>query len=90
MWAVTIAPIALANEASGERSCHHNLSSIDVLFGACTSVLFSPVHLPHVLEPPSGTILQRYLAPLEKAPSRSTEPLLLGYLLSAVHIGPLF
>ena len=55
MWTVTIAPIALANEASGERSCHHLLST-DLLCGARTSTL-SLVHLPLVLESLGDTVL---------------------------------
>lgn len=70
---------SFANGASGDRSCHH-LRCTDVFFGACTSAIISPVHLPFVLEPLGSTVFRRYVALLEKAPSRSTEPLLLGFL----------
>lgn len=52
--------------------------------------LFSPVHLPLVLEPPGGTVLRQDVAPLLIAPYRSTEPLLLGFLLRAAPIGRVY
>ncbi len=52
--------------------------------------LVSPLHLSHELESPGGTVLWQNIALLEKAPSSSTAPLLLGFLLRAAHIGPLF
>jgi len=80
---------SLDNEASGEGSCHHQPGT-DVLLGTCTSALFSPVPLPLVLEPPGDIVLWQDVAPLEKAPSRSTISLLPGFLLRVADSRPLF